>query len=112
MELQSRDVTRLTHTDGWDGSATYAPDGRDLAFAVKRFRNTMARGEIWRVRADGTDAAPITGPDVTAAGMPDFGADGKKIVFAAKVGVVTNIMMMNDKWEDGAPCWAPGIYQS
>ena len=73
----------------------WSPDGQKLAFAVKRFRNTTARGEIWQVRADGSGAGAMTGADVTAAGMPDFGAGGKKIVFAAKVGNVTNIMMMN-----------------
>ena len=72
----------------------WSPDGQDLAFAVKRFRNSAARGEIWRVRADGSGATAITGPDVEAAGMPDFGAHGNKLVFAAKVGAVTNIMMM------------------
>lgn len=73
----------------------WSPDGQSLAFAVKRFRNTTARGEIWRVRADGSGATALTGADVAAAGMPDFGAGGKEIVFAAKVGSVTNIMMMN-----------------
>jgi Tol biopolymer transport system component len=73
----------------------WLPDGQYLAFAVKRFRSTAARGAIWRVRADGSGATAITGADVIAAGMPDFGAGGKKIVFAAKVGNVTNIMMMN-----------------
>ena len=73
----------------------WSPDGQFLAFAVKRFRSTAAQGEIWRVRADGSAATAMTGADVAAAGMPDFGAGGKKIVFAAKVGNVTNIMMMN-----------------
>jgi Tol biopolymer transport system component len=73
----------------------WSPDGQNLAFAVKRFRSTTARGEIWQVRADGSGATAMTGADVTAAGMPDYGAGGTKIVFAAKVGDVTNIMMMN-----------------
>ena len=52
----------------------WSPDGQDLAFTVKRFRNSSAKGEIWRVRRDGSGATAITGPDVEAAGMPDFGA--------------------------------------
>jgi Tol biopolymer transport system component len=73
----------------------WSPDGQELAFAVKRFRSTTTRGEIWRVGADGSDAVRLTGTDIAAAGMPDFGAGGRKIVFSAKVGKVTNIMMMN-----------------
>lgn len=115
IETKSGEVTRLTaiSTDGTvlrqllnldaESLATdhrgimgmvWSPDGQDLAFAVKRFRNSSAKGEIWRVRRDGSDATAITGPDVEAAGMPDFGAHGSKLVFAAKVGAVTNIMMM------------------
>jgi Tol biopolymer transport system component len=56
MELASREVVRLTHTDGWDGSAIYSPDGRLVYFYSDR---TEHEPRIFSMNPDGSDPRPI-----------------------------------------------------
>lgn len=74
---------------------TWSPDGRQIALSVKKFRDSSKPGEVWIVNSDGTGLTSLTGDRVAAAGMPGFGAGGKKISFTARVGKTTKLMLMN-----------------
>lgn len=81
----------------------WSPDGRQIAVSLKKFRDSTAPGEIWMVNADRTSLRNLTGDRATAAGMPSFGADGRKIAFTARVGKTTNLMLMNADGSDLRP---------
>ncbi len=53
MDLASRSVTRLTDNDVHDEGPAWSPDGRFMAFT--RADTRTSPGDIWVMRADGTD---------------------------------------------------------
>ena len=73
MELASGEVTRLTHTDGWDGSAIYSPDGKRIYFYSDRTEPHNPR--LFSMTPDGSDQRPL-GPPLRAI-SPSVLADGR-----------------------------------
>lgn len=69
-------LTRLTHSDGYDAECTFSPDGRHIVFASLRDGDQ----EIYVCDADGGNPRRIThapGGD----GGPFFSPDGKRLVY-------------------------------
>lgn len=57
METKSGEVTRLTRTDGWDGCAVYAPDGKRIYFYSDRLVPHDPR--LFAMNSDGSDQHPM-----------------------------------------------------
>ena len=121
---------RLTHARGYDAEGSYSPDGEWIVFTSTRdayARPLDARetklldvdpawfGEIYRVRADGSDVERLThtpGYD----GGPFFFADGSRIVWRrfSEDGLLADLWSMDPDGSDprritnfGAMSWAP-----
>jgi len=81
MDADGKNVLRLTHSPGWDGSPKWSPDGRTIYFYAKR----DGKFRIWAMDADGANQRPISPKEVTSALSPTVTPDGR-IAFAAKIG--------------------------
>ena len=121
---------RLTHARGYDAEGSYSPDGEWIVFTSTR--DAWARpldtretkllevdpawfGEIYRMRADGSDVERLThtpGYD----GGPFFFADGSRIVWRrfSEDGLLADLWSMDPDGSDprkitdfGAMSWAP-----
>lgn len=63
-----------------DGAAVWSPDGRWIALERKIGQETRGK-QLWLMRADGSEARPLTNePDVNHA-MPAWSPDGRYLVF-------------------------------
>jgi dipeptidyl aminopeptidase/acylaminoacyl peptidase len=71
---------RLTWNDGSDGSPTFSPDGRRLAFVSKR--GTDEQAQLYVLPLDGGEADRVTNLPV-AVENPKWLPDGKRIAFVA-----------------------------
>ncbi len=124
------DPVRLTTARGYDAEGAYSPDGEWIVFASTRdaFDRELSEreasllevdpaffGEIWVMRADGSEQTRLThtpGYD----GGPFFFADGSRIVWRrfSEDGLVANIWSMKPDGSDqrqltdfGSMSWAP-----
>jgi Tol biopolymer transport system component len=127
---ETLELKRLTDARGYDAEASYSPDGEWIAFSSMRDgygrelsaeeqrlleTDTAYFGEIWIMRADGSDERRLTsvpGYD----GGPFFTADGSRIVWRrfAPNGLTADIWSMRPDGSDarrltdfGAMSWAP-----
>ena len=66
MELASREVVRLTHTDGWDGSAIYSADGKLIYFYSDRTGHEPLLDSMNAHGSDPRRAEPRNGKPVSA----------------------------------------------
>ncbi|MDX1382927.1 MAG: hypothetical protein R3190_04735 [Thermoanaerobaculia bacterium] len=129
-DAETLELTRLTTARGYDAEASYSPDGEWIVFTS--IRDAYARelsaeearllemdtayfGEIYRMRADGSDLRRLTevpGYD----GGPFFTHDGERIVWRrfAENGLTADVWSMRADGSDprrltdfGAMSWAP-----
>lgn len=134
-EGESGELTRLTAARGYDAEASYAPDGEWIVFsstrqayereldAEERKRlevNPAWFGELYRMRADGTQVERLTdapGYD----GGPFFFPDGSRIVWRRfdEEGLTAEIWSARPDGGDarqltdfGAMSWAPYVHPS
>ena len=126
----SKTLTRLTAARGYDAEASYSPDGAWIVFSSTRDayaaplgeadRKRLATdpsffGEIFIMRADGTDVRRLT--DVPGYdGGPFFTHDGSRIVWRRfdERGLIADVWSMRPDGSDarqltdfGAMSWAP-----
>ena len=96
MDINGKNVKRLTDVVGYDGGAFYSPDSKMIVYrraaqetpeAIQRYKDLLARHlvvptvfEIWVMNADGTNKRQVTKLE-SASFAPFFTADGKRIVF-------------------------------
>ncbi len=57
----------------------FSPDGKWMTYVVQHSEQEI----VWRSRSDGTDAAPLTDPKLSAA-FPHFSRDGKHVAFMGR----------------------------
>jgi Tol biopolymer transport system component len=140
MEIWVRDpaagaLRRLTHERGYDAEGSYSPDGEWIVFASlrdaysrelaaeeqKRLETNPAFfGEIYRMRADGSEAQRLTAAPGYDGG-PFFFPDGSRIVwrrFDAE-GLIADVWTMKPDGTDqrqvtdfGSMSWAPYVHPS
>ncbi len=96
MDLKSRSLRQLTHTDELDEyMPAFSPDGKAIAFVTERTRGGMmlppiqasgsdpSRASIYLMDVDGRNQRPLV--DVEGADRgPVFSPDGQKIAFESK----------------------------
>ena len=96
MDLQTRALRQLTHTDELDEyMPAFSPDGKSLAFVTERTRGGMmlppvqasgsdpSSAAIYLMDIDGRNQRPLIDID-GAQRAPVFSPDGKKIAFESK----------------------------
>jgi len=128
-------LMQLTNARGYDAEGSYSPDGNWIAFTSMRdaYNRTLSAaeqkqleidpsffGEIYLMRADGSDVRRLTrvnGYD----GGPFFSPDGTRIIWRRfdESGLIANIFTMKVDGTDvrqltdfGAMSWAPYIHPS
>ncbi len=134
-DTASGELVRLTEAQGYDAEASYSPDGEWIVFAstrqaYERVLDDRERrllevdpsffGEIYIMRADGTDVRRLT--DVPGYdGGPFFSPDGSRILWRRfhENGLIADIWTMNTDGSDpqqltdfGAMSWAPYFHPS
>jgi dipeptidyl aminopeptidase/acylaminoacyl peptidase len=71
----------LTHHEGFDGDATWAPDGKSLVFVSARDSEIP---QLWRMAIDGGEPERLTSLS-TGASEPQWSPDGRRIAFVSRV---------------------------
>jgi Tol biopolymer transport system component len=79
LDIASKKVQRVTSSPGWEGSPTWSPEGKTIAFYSQEgvkpdFRMQQAR--IWLVARDGSNPRVLTAAE-TLALSPEFSPDGR-----------------------------------
>jgi TolB protein len=78
IDADGTDLTRLTHSPGYDFDPSWSPDGTQIAYRSER----SGEPEIWVMNADGTDKRRLT------AGLsPAWSPDGSLIAFSGRAGL-------------------------
>ncbi|MBS1828546.1 MAG: serine/threonine-protein kinase [Acidobacteria bacterium] len=105
---------RFLSSTRFDGSPSYSPDGKRIAFSSNRGGSR----EIWIANADGTNAAALTSFGSGVVGSPKWSPDGKLLAFDARPQGNAEIYTMpaeggvpkrltNSPGEDHIPTWSP-----
>ncbi|MDF1752091.1 MAG: M28 family peptidase [Verrucomicrobiales bacterium] len=134
-DLDSKEYTNLSNTEGYDAEGAYSPDGKHIVFASNRqaYDGSMSREdqvafkldkkfpmEIYLSDADGGNVKRLTNADGYDGG-PFFSGDGKKICWRRfdRKGLTAEIFTMNIDGTDekqltqmGAMSWAPFFHSS
>lgn len=81
MDVKGRNVRRLTTSPGWDGSPTWAHDGRTIYF----YANRENKFRIWAMNPDGQNQRAISPAELYSALSPALTPEGR-VAFAANSG--------------------------
>ena len=76
MDADGQNQTRLTDSDGWNGSPSWSPDGRRLAFVSDREGNSG----IYVMDVDGQNQTRLTDSDGWIRSL-SWSPDGRRLVF-------------------------------
>ena len=97
MDINGKNVKRLTNTLGYDGGAFFSPDGSKIVFRASRpqgkdtieYKDLLTKGlvaptnmEIYTMNVDGSNQRQITHLG-KANWAPFFHPSGKKIIFSS-----------------------------
>jgi len=86
INVDGSGLAQLTRDSGFNGSASWSPDGKQIAFVSDRDGDSKAR--IWVMNADGSNQRILPNSQNTTSsgflgGQPAWSPDGKKILFTA-----------------------------
>lgn len=128
-------LERLTTARGYDAEASYSPDGKWIVFSSTRHAyeqdpsdveaelleiNPSFFGEIYRMRADGSQVERLTTAEGYDGG-PFYSPDGSRIVWRRfdRDGLIADVWMMNANGSDqrqitdfSSMSWAPYLHPS
>ena len=107
-------VHRMTYHDAWDGSPTWSPDGRHIAF--ESYRDFT--GKIYVMDVDGNIPRSLGGGGRTDYGSPTWSPDGRHIALHSNYAGNLDIYVMDadggtrhgrtgHEARDSFPSWSP-----
>lgn len=108
------EVARLTDSPAIDASATWSPDGQQIAFVSDR----LGFPQVFVMKSDGRDQHPLPLPGSYNT-SPDWSPDGTEIAYQARgMGSPFSIWsfdlttgsarrLTSGPWEDEEPSWSP-----
>jgi Tol biopolymer transport system component len=79
MDADGGNARRLTYNSVWDGSPSWSPDGKQIAFSSLK----DGSGEIYLMDADGGNMKNLTNNPEKEDGDASWSPDGKRIVFTS-----------------------------
>ena len=82
MDADGSHVRRLTRTDGYDGGPFFSADGSRICW--RHFSLDGRTAEVWTMKADGTDAHPVTSLGVMS-WAPYFHPSGDYLIFGTNL---------------------------
>jgi len=93
MDLDGKNLRRLTNDRNWNGSPTWSADGRTIYYYSatvpdSQTLNKAPSSRIWRIDADGKDARPVTPPNEFAL-SPASMLNGR-VAYASTTGDLTS----------------------
>jgi Tol biopolymer transport system component len=104
IDADGTDLTRLTHSPGYEFDPSWSPDGTQIAFRSER----SGEPKIWVMNADGTGQRRLT------AGLsPAWSPDGSLIAFAGRAGLSvirsdgTGLRVLPHTEGGEYPSWSP-----
>jgi Tol biopolymer transport system component len=113
MNADGSGLKKLTYSYAFDGSPSWSPDGKKIAFWSKRGGNP----DVYIMNADGSERSNLTN-NPAYEGPPSWSPDGKKIVFCSYRDKNREIYVMNADGSgqkrltnnpamDQRPSWSP-----
>lgn len=86
INVDGSELTKLTANSGTNGSPTWSPDGKQIAFS--RHNGPVSQAKIWVMNPDGSNQRELPNPkDPSTTGIlgrePAWSPDGTKILFTA-----------------------------
>jgi TolB protein len=100
MNPDGSDLRQLTDNPADDAQSDWAPDGRDIAYRIRKPKFTV-NFEVARMTASGTDHRRLTfTPDGQAASQPSWFPDKSAILFRWSAPRVSNIWQMGPLGEN------------
>ncbi|MGD8363241.1 MAG: hypothetical protein PVJ04_17570, partial [Gemmatimonadota bacterium] len=78
--------TNLTSREGYDGNASYSPEGETIVFVSTReaLADGHAGRDLWLMDADGSNVRPLTRNQMYE-GAPRFSPDGEWVAFCRQI---------------------------
>ena len=88
MDVDGENLQNLSNNRGWDGSPSWSPDGKRIAFVSRRDRHVHVKfgrvtSEIYVMDADGGNPQNLTN-DPSDDWEPSWSPDGERIAFVSE----------------------------
>lgn len=104
VDLHDRSTRQLTHGDAHDGSPTWSPDGKSLAFVSNRSaerRQEWNRSSIYVLNVVAGSVKPVT-PEDAAFESPQWSPSGERLAFLGHLDARIGGSKNNNVWTVGA----------
>ena len=81
VDLDSKNVTRLTETPAYEKRPSFSPDGKSLVY-VSEPAGDQFSSRVFRIQIDSREATQLTKESGICDSNPHYSRDGQRIVFA------------------------------
>jgi Tol biopolymer transport system component len=99
MDLDGKNVRRITENEFFEAGAAYSPDGKTIVVSVQIAPSADGKGmgnaELYLYDAGGKELKRLTDTDSTFEALPSYSPDGKALAFHACDGAGCGIAVMN-----------------
>jgi Tol biopolymer transport system component len=114
INIDGSGLVQLTQNDGYDGRPRWSPDGTQIAFETDRDGDW----DVFLMKADGSDAHPLTVNAKASDWMQDWSPDGEWLVYVSSLDGNDELYLIRkngtdqrrlteDTYDNFAPVWIP-----